>query len=188
MNKKNNPWKTLSKVEKYDNAWINVVENQVINPSGGEGIYGVVHFKNIAVGIIPIDDEGNTYLIGQYRYTLNSFEWEIPMGGGKIEVDTLESAQRELLEETGIKAKKWEVILESQVSNSVTDEISITYLATNLSFEKAIPEATEQLYTKKLPIKRAIEMATSGEIKDLISIASLLKLNYLIEKKVIFTV
>lgn len=185
MNKITNPWKTLSKEEKYDNAWINVVENKVINPNGGKGIYGVVHFKNIAVGIIPIDKEGNTFLVGQYRYTMNSYEWEIPMGGGLKSENTLYSAKRELLEETGIQAEKWEIILESQVSNSVSDEISVTYLATNLTYLKAKPEETEDLKIKKLPIKEAIKMALNGEIKDLISIASLLKIDYLLKNNLI---
>ena len=185
MNKHKNPWQTLSKETKYENPWIKVVENKVINPKGGDGIYGVVHFKNIAVAIVPIDEEGNTYLIGQYRYTLDSFEWEIPMGGGKKENDTLASAKRELLEETGIVAKSWQNILETQVSNSVSDEVSITYLALDLSYEQAMPEETEELYIKKLPIQEAIKMAIQGEIRDVISIASLLKVNYLIENNLI---
>lgn len=185
MNKKNNPWKTLSQEVKYNNPWIKVVENKVINPSGGNGIYGVVHFKNVAVAIIPIDKKGNTYLVGQYRYTMNSYEWEVPMGGGLKEEATLTAAKRELLEETGIEAKNWTPILESQVSNSVSDEVSITYLATSLTYKNAQPEDTEDLKIRKLPIKKAIEMALNGEIKDLISIASLLKINYLIEKKLI---
>lgn len=183
--KNKNPWKTLQSKEIYNNPWIKVVENDIINPSGGEGIYGVVHFKNVAVAIIPIDKDGNTYLVGQYRYTMNSYEWEIPMGGGLKKEATLTAAKRELLEETGIKAVNWESILESQVSNSVSDEVSITYLATNLTYTNAQPEDTEDLKIKKLPLKKAIEMALNGEIKDLISIASLLKINYLIEKKLI---
>lgn len=180
-----NPWKTLKKKDIYNNPWIHVVENDVINPSGGKGIYGVVHFKNIAVGIIPINKEGFTYLVGQYRYTHNSYEWEIPMGGGLKGVDTLDSAQRELEEETGIIAKKWENILESQVSNSVTDEVSITYLATDLEFTKAKPEETEDLSIKKVKIEEAIQMAIDGEIRDLISIASLLKIDFLIKNNLL---
>lgn len=183
MSKQKNPWKTISKEVKYDNPWIHVVENQVINPSGNPGIYGVVHFKNIAVAIIPIDKDGYTYLVGQYRYTHNSYEWELPMGGGIKGVDPLISAQKELKEETGIIANKWEVILESQVSNSVTDEVSITYLASELHYEDATPEETESLQLKKIKVSEAIQMAINGEIKDIISIASLLKLQYLIQNQ-----
>jgi 8-oxo-dGTP pyrophosphatase MutT (NUDIX family) len=187
MSTEKNPWKTLSKQEIYNNPWIQVVENKVINPAGGEGIYGVVHFKNIAVAVIPVDKEGNTYLVGQYRYTLDSYEWEIPMGGGSKKIDTLDSAKRELLEETGIEAKCWENILETQVSNSVSDEVSVTYLAWDLYYKEAIPEDTEDLQIKKLPLKEAIQMALSGEIRDAISVASLLKLNYLLENDLILS-
>tara|TARA_B110000037_G_C16886689_1_gene410378 strand:- start:137 stop:718 length:582 start_codon:yes stop_codon:yes gene_type:complete len=187
MTKAINPWKTKGSKVIYDNPWIKVVENDVINPSGGKGIYGVVHYKNIAVAVIPIDEDGNTYLIGQYRYTLDSYEWEIPMGGGSKKDSNLESAKRELLEETGIVAEHWENILETQVSNSVSDEISITYLAWGLRFENATPEETEDLKMKKLPLSEAITLAVNGEIKDAISVASLLKLNYLLENKLILS-
>lgn len=180
-----NPWTTKSAKEIYNNPWIKVVENQVINPSGNDGIYGVVHFKNIAVGIIPIDENGNTFLVGQFRYTHNTYEWEIPMGGGLKDNPTIDSAKRELLEETGLTAEKWEIILESQVSNSVTDEVSITYLATLLTQHTPFPEETEDLVIKKLPISEAIQMVLSGEIKDLISIASLLKVDYLIKNNLL---
>ena len=163
MDKNKNPWQTLSSETKYDNPWIKVVENKVINPSGGDGIYGVVHYKNVAVAIIPLDENGYTYLIGQYRYTLNSFEWEVPMGGGSKKESTLNSAKRELLEETGISAKNWSTILETQVSNSVSDEVSITYLAQDLLHEQAMPEETEELYIKKLHISEAVQMALNGK-------------------------
>ncbi|MFT5306835.1 MAG: ADP-ribose pyrophosphatase, partial [Chitinophagales bacterium] len=185
MTKAINPWKTKGSKVIYDNPWIKVVENEVTNPSGGKGIYGVVHYKNIAVAVIPIDEDGNTYLIGQYRYTLDSYEWEIPMGGGSKKDSNLDSAKRELLEETGIVAQHWENILETQVSNSVSDEVSITYLAWGLRFENATPEETEDLKMKKLPLSEAITLAVNGEIKDAISVASLLKLNYLLENKLI---
>lgn len=185
MDKTKNPWKTLSSEVKYDNPWIKVVENKVINPKGGDGIYGVVHYKNIAVAILPLDKDGNTYLVGQYRYTMDLFEWELPMGGGIKGTDPLESAKRELLEEVGISAKSWTNILETQVSNSVSDEVSITFLAQDLSFSEAMPEETEELFIKKLSLQEAIQMAVNGEIRDIISIASLLKMNYLMENNLI---
>ncbi len=185
MEEVKNPWQTINSKEVYNNPWIKVVENEVINPKGGKGIYGVVHFKNAAVAIIPLDKDGNTFLVGQYRYTMNSFEWEIPMGGGKKEISSLKAAQRELLEETGIVAQTWIKILETQVSNSVSDEVSVTYLASDLSYENATPEDTEELVIKKLPLKEAIQMAINGEIQDCISVASLLKLHYLLENQLI---
>jgi 8-oxo-dGTP pyrophosphatase MutT (NUDIX family) len=169
----------------YENPWIKVVENQVINPSGNAGIYGVVHYKNLALAIIPVDDNGNTYLVGQYRYTMKSYEWEVPMGGGRKGQDPLASAKRELLEETGIVAQHWQSILESQVSNSVSDERSITYVAWDLTYREAMPEETEDLQVRKLPLREAIQMAINGEIRDLISVASLLKVHYLMENHLI---
>ena len=178
-----NPWKTHSKKDIYDNPWINIVEHQVTNPSGGPGIYGVVHFKNAAIGIVPIDEKGNTWLVGQYRYTLDKFSWEIPEGGCKIDEETpLSSAQRELLEETGIVAQKWQMILNTHLSNSVTDEYSYTFLATQLEMHEAAPEETEKLFLKKVPIKDAIEMCHSGEITDALSIVSLFKVQTLIDR------
>jgi hypothetical protein len=102
-----NPWKVLNSSLKYDNNWIKVTEYDVINPSGGKGIYGKVHFKNIAIGIVAIDENMNIYLVGQYRFTIDQYSWEIPEGGCIIGTDPLESAKRELLEETGLKANDY---------------------------------------------------------------------------------
>jgi ADP-ribose pyrophosphatase len=176
MNKDENPWKTLSSRDVYSNKWIAVTEHDVINPAGGKGIYGKVHFKNKAIGIVPLDDHGNTWLVGQYRYTLNEYCWEIPEGGGPFEVSPLESAQRELLEETGITAKKWQQIMRIHTSNSVTDEEGFIFLAEDLTFGKSQLEDTEaDLILKKLPFAEALEMIMTGKITDALSIAALLK-------------
>jgi len=171
----NNPWKTIRKKFIYQNPWITVEEHDVINPAGKEGIYGQVSFKNKALGIIPVDDRGNTWLVGQYRYTLAEYSWEIPMGGGPIGQDILESAKRELKEETGISAARWQNILRIHTSNSVTDEEGFVYIATDLTFGKTEFEDTEKIKIKKLPLTEAIEMVMEGEITDAISVAGLLK-------------
>lgn len=170
-----NPWQTLASKPVYQNPWISVREDNVINPKGGAGIYGVVSFKNKALGIIPLDEENNTYLIGQYRYALNEYSWEIPMGGGLLEIDRLESAKRELKEETGFTAEKWTEIARIHTSNSVTDEEGFVYLAQDLTAGETEFEETEDLQLKKLPLKEAIEMVMRNEITDSISIAGLLK-------------
>ena len=170
-----NPWKTLSTKPVYQNPWISVREDQVINPKGGEGIYGVVSFKNKAIGIIPIDDEGYTYLIGQYRYALNEYSWEIPMGGGLVENDLLESAKRELKEETGFTAAKWTNICRLHTTNSVSDEEGFVFLAQELTAGETAFEETEDLQIKRLPLKDAVRMAMNNEITDAISVAGLLK-------------
>jgi 8-oxo-dGTP pyrophosphatase MutT (NUDIX family) len=170
-----NPWKTLSAKPIYQNPWIAVREDQVINPKGGRGIYGVVSFKNKALGIIPIDAENNTWLVGQYRYALNEYSWEIPMGGGLLENDRLEAAKRELKEETGFTAAKWTEIARLHTSNSVTDEEGFVYLAQDLTPGETEFEETEDLQLKKIPLTEAIEMVMRNEITDAISVAGLLK-------------
>ncbi len=176
MNENNNPWTTLTEEVVYNNPWIKVTSHKVLNPNGGEGIYGKVHFKNLAIGVIPIFENGDTLLVGQYRYPLNAYSWEIPEGGGKLEVDPIDSAKRELIEETGLIASKWTKLLEMHLSNSVSDEFSIIYLAEDLTEGIAQPEETEQLQIKRLPVKEAIEMVLRGEITDSMSVAALLKL------------
>ena len=172
-----NPWKTLSTREVYSNPWIRVREDQVINPSGNPGIYGVVEYKNRAVGVIPIDDEGFTWLVGQYRYTHDIYEWEIPEGGCPEGESLTECAKRELLEETGIIARDYEMIFDGiQLSNSVSDEKAWIFVARGLSFVNATPEDTEKLEVKKVPLAQAIEMALNGDIRDAMSVAGLLKL------------
>ncbi|MFZ6012165.1 MAG: NUDIX domain-containing protein [Bacteroidota bacterium] len=177
MNKEKieNPWKTISGDEKYENRWIKVTEYQVLNPSGGKGIYGKVHFKNKAIGIIPLDHELNTWLVGQFRYTLNEFHWEIPEGGGPIGEDPLAAAQRELQEETGLIARSWKKLLRIHTSNSVTDEEGFVFLAEDLEHGQSSPEETEgDLKVWKLPLREAVGMVMRGEITDSMSMAGLL--------------
>lgn len=170
-----NPWQTLSSQKIYDNPWISLTEHQVLNPSGGEGIYGEVNFKNLAIGIIVLDDDNNTWLVGQYRFPLKSYSWEIPEGGGPIDVDPLISAKKELKEETGIMADSCTEIQRIHLSNSVSDETGIIFLAQNLSYGESEPEETEQLILKKLPFLEVYQMVLNGEITDSLSVAAILK-------------
>lgn len=169
-----NPWRTLRSSLRYDNPWISVTHFDVLTPSGNEGIYGVVHFKNRAIGVLALEDDGTTYLVGQYRYALQSYSWEIPEGGGPHIEDPLESAKRELLEETGLQARQWRQILRMHLSNSVTDEESIVYLATDLEQGLASPEETEQLELRRLPFSEVLAMVQRGEITDSITVAAVL--------------
>ncbi len=172
-----NPWKKLSSEIKYENPWIKVEEDQVINPSGGDSIYGKVHFKNIAIGIIPIDEQGNTWLVGQYRYPLNEYSWEIPEGGSPEGEDILATAKRELKEETGLIASSWELFMRIHTSNSVSDEVGYVFLATGLTQGDTEFEETEDLKIRKLSLNEAVEMVMKGEVSDSISMAALLKLD-----------
>ncbi len=175
MDETKNPWQTLSSEIKYDNNWIRVIENKVINPAGNLGIYGVVHYKNIAVAVIPLDEENNTWIVGQYRYALNLYEWEVPEGGCPEGEDPLNAAKRELLEEVGLEAESFELIQKMELSNSVSNEISYTYIARGLKHVGSEPEDTEQLQVRKLPFEEVFKMAMNGAIKDALSVAGILK-------------
>ena len=180
MNEHNNPWTILSERIVYDNQWIGLTEYDVINPGGGKGIYGKVRFKNIAIGVIPIDQDGNTWLVGQYRFTIDQYSWEIPEGGGDPSVPAVESAKRELREETGLVAKQWTPILEMDLSNSVSDERAIIFLARELEQYEAAPEETEQLIIRKLPFEEACRMVEQGLIRDSMSVAGILKVRLML--------
>ncbi|MEM1136763.1 MAG: NUDIX hydrolase [Bacteroidota bacterium] len=169
------PWITLKTKDIYQNPWIHVTESEVVNPNGGRGIYGKVHLRSKALAIIPVDEAMNTWLVGQYRFTLDEYSWEIPMGGGKLNDNVLYAAQRELKEETGIKANKWTQIMRIHTSNSVTDEEGFIFLAEELTQGTPENDPTEKLEIKKIQLEAAIEMVMNGEITDAISIAGLLK-------------
>lgn len=170
-----NPWVTLSEEEKYENQWIKVTEYKVINPGGGKGIYGKVHFKNTAIGIVPVDDQLNTWLVGQFRFTLNEWSWEIPEGGGPPGQSPMEAAMRELKEETGLTASKWSKMLKLHTSNSVTDECGYVFLAEDLTAgENLLEESEADLKVWKLPLKDAIKMVEEEKITDSLSVMGLL--------------
>jgi ADP-ribose pyrophosphatase len=176
MNEDFNPWQIVSSAEKYDNKWINVTEHQVINPSGNPGIYGAVRFKNVAVGVLALDDENNTWLVGQYRFMLNQYSWEIPEGGAPFGEDPILGAARELEEETGLRAERYTKLVEMHLSNSVGDEYAVIYLAQGLSQHAAMPEDTEQLQVKKVPFEEVYQQVISGKITDSMTVAAVLRL------------
>lgn len=177
---KENPWKTTSEKKIYDNPWIGLTEYQVLNPSGNPGIYGKVHFKNMAIGVFPLDDELNTYLVGQFRFALGQYSWEMPEGGGPLGTDPLASAKRELLEETGLKANLWTELQRIHLSNSVSDELGIIYLARGLEQFEAEPEDTEELMVHKVPFERVYDMVCSNEITDSLTVAAVLRVKIMI--------
>jgi len=178
----NNSWKTLSSELIYESAWIAVHKHQTINPAGNPALYSVVNFKNLAIGVLPLNEDGFTWLVGQWRYPLNAYSWEIPEGGGPHGEAPVETAKRELKEETGIVATTFEEIMQLHLSNSATDEHAYVFVATGLSFEEAEPEETEDLKVKKIKFSEAFQMVLNGEITDGISVAAIMKVQYLLDK------
>ena len=174
-----NPWKLKTTKTLYDNPWMRLDEDDVINPGGGLSHYGKIHFKNLAIGIIPLDEHNNTWLVGQYRYVPDCYSWEIPMGGGPLQLDPLESAKRELKEETGLSANHWQELMHLHTSNSITDERGIVYVARDLTAGETEFGETEDLRIIKMPLDEAIQRVLEGEITDAVSVAGLLKLSCL---------
>jgi 8-oxo-dGTP pyrophosphatase MutT (NUDIX family) len=176
MNDVKQHWQTLSTETVYDNPWIRVEDHRVVNPSGNQSQYGKVCFKNRAVGILAVDAAANIYLVGQHRYTLDEYSWELPMGGAPLAEDPLTAAQRELREETGLSAGSWLELMRVHTSNSVTDEAGLIYLARDLLEGKPDFEDTEDLTIKVLPLNEAIQWVRNGDITDAISVAGILRL------------
>jgi len=176
-----NSWKTLNSELIYESPWIAVHKHQTINPAGNPAVYSTVNFKNKAIGILPLSVDGYTWLVGQWRYPLNQYSWEIPEGGGPLGEAPINTAIRELKEETGIVAKNFREIMQMHLSNSVSDEHAFVYVATDLSFEEAEPEESEDLKVKKVHFNEAFDMVMNGEITDSISVAAIFKVKFLLE-------
>jgi 8-oxo-dGTP pyrophosphatase MutT (NUDIX family) len=175
------PWKRRSVSQRYDNPWIRVEHHEVLTPSGSDGVYGVVQFKNLAIGVIPLDEDQNTWIVGQYRYPHQAYSWEIPEGGGPLGIDPVLSAQRELAEEVGLRAARWDLILEMDLSNSVTDERCLIYLARDLEPCSAHPDETEELAVQRIAFAELHRGVLDGRFRDSITVAGVLKLKCLLD-------
>jgi 8-oxo-dGTP pyrophosphatase MutT (NUDIX family) len=171
---RSNPWQTVARRFVYENPWIRVREDQVIRPDGLPGIYGVVEFKNQAVGVLPVDHDGSIWLVGQYRYPLQAYSWEIPEGGSPDSESAEATAIRELREETGLSAGRMELVLTSHLSNSVGDELGYLFRATELTHGANDPEGTERIAVRRFEWDLAWRMLKSGEITDSLSVMALL--------------
>jgi 8-oxo-dGTP pyrophosphatase MutT (NUDIX family) len=170
-------WKTLDSRIIYDSPWITLLEDRVINPGGGENNYGHVHFKKKAVAIVPLDDDGNTWIVGQDRYTLGEYSWEVPMGASEEGEDPLDTAHRELKEETGLSAGSMTRIMRLHTSNSITDEVGFVFIARDLQTGDTEFDEMEVLDIRKLPLEEVVGMISRGEMTDAISVAAILKIH-----------
>lgn len=161
----------------YENPWISVTEFDATAPTGAPALYGLVSYKNLAIAVLPLFEDGTTILVGQHRLPLGGYSWEIPEGGGPLEIDPLDSARRELAEETGLQAADWRQVLEAELSNSVTDERAIGFIATGLSrsVETQHADATEALKLVRAPFREVLDAAMAGHLKDVLTLAMLLK-------------
>ena len=168
--KKIGPWRVFSERPVFDNPWINIVDCKVARPDGSPGEYGVVRFKNLAVGVLPIGEDGSVWLVGQHRFPLDRYSWELPEGGGPLDRPPLEAAKRELAEETGLSARSWAELCRFDISNSVTDERARCFLAWDLELGEAAPEPSEALTVKRVSFNALLEMVMSGEITDSLTI------------------
>src|SRR5262245_39467335 len=173
MAQRRGPWQVVSRQQVYDNRWIRLTHHEVINPAGQLGINGTNAIKNPDIVIVPVDGDMDTYLISQYRYGLDAYSWEIPEGGGLVGTDPQAAAARELAEETGLRAARWQKMVEGELSNSVTDEQFIGFLAWDLAQGAAAPEPSEELQVQRLPLVEAFAMVEAGEIRDALSILTL---------------
>jgi 8-oxo-dGTP pyrophosphatase MutT (NUDIX family) len=157
----------------YENPWITVWHDDVSRPDGSPGIYGVVHFANLAAGVVAIDADDRTVLVGQHRYTLDAYSWEIPEGGVPAGESALDGAKRELREETGIEAGSWRELCRMDLSNSITDERAVLFVATDLTLGEATPDPTEALDIRWVPFDEALAMTLDGRITDAMSVAAI---------------
>ncbi len=173
------PWTRLSATPIYDNPWISLTDCRTRAPTGHLAQYGLIHFKNRAIGILPLYDNGDTVLVGQHRFPAGDYSWEIPEGGGPLEEDPLDTARRELREEAGLEASDWRLILSYQLSNSVTDEHGHSFIALGLAPVAVDPDETEDLRVRRVPFRQALELAVGGGMQDMITLATLLRAYHL---------
>jgi 8-oxo-dGTP pyrophosphatase MutT (NUDIX family) len=164
------PWRRRTRGEAYTNAWITVWHDEVDRPDGSPGVYGVVHYANLAVGVVVTDDEERVLLVGQHRYPLDLYSWEIPEGGASPDETPVDGARRELREETGVEADGWQELCRFHLSNSISDEAGVLFAAHARSHGTATPDATEDLAVRWVPFRETLDMIGRGEITDAMTI------------------
>ena len=177
--KKRGPLSIRGERPVFANPWIMGVDYHVETDAGLSFTYTIVHFRNWATGVVPLHEDGTVTVVGQHRFALDAYSWEIPEGGASEDEGPLAGAQRELAEEAGLVAETWQEILQMHLSNSVTDEHAYVYLATGLSAVEAQPEDTEDITIRRVPFAKVLEKVVKGEITDAVTVAAILKVSYM---------
>lgn len=176
---KRGPWQVLASRLAYDNPWMSVTDHDVIRPDGKPGRYGVMTPANYAIIILPVHEDGTITMVGQHRFATDRYEWELPEGGGPKADAPLDSAKRELREETGLTAARWQETFRADLSNSITDETGFGFIAWDLTQGEAEPDGTEIIETRRLPFLEAVDRAAAGEFRDMPTVAMLMLTHYM---------
>jgi 8-oxo-dGTP pyrophosphatase MutT (NUDIX family) len=174
-----NPWTVKRVTRPFENDWFAIDAHDVVRPDGVDGNYSVIRVRRLAVGVLPIDDAGHVHLVGQWRFPLGRYSWEMPEGGAEPSEDALECARRELEEETGLSAQTYQQILEMDLSNSLTDERAVLYLATKLRDGQSNPEAVEVLQRRTAPFAEVLQRVADGRIRDSLTVAAVLRAHHM---------
>jgi ADP-ribose pyrophosphatase len=174
-----NPWIVKGVTHAFENDWFRIDEHDVTRPDGEKGYYGVIRIRRLAVGVLPIDDDGRVHLVGQWRFPLARYSWEMPEGGAEPGEDARTCAERELAEETGLRATSWTQVLEMDLSNSLTDERAVMFIATGLRAGEAAPDETEVLQTRSAHFLDVLARVTDGRIRDAMTVATILRAHHM---------
>ena len=174
-----NPWIVKGMTHAFENDWFRIDEHDVIRPDGVKGYYGVIRVRRLAVGVLPIDAAGRVHLVGQWRFPLGRYSWEMPEGGAEPGESARGCAERELAEETGLRAREWLQVLEMDLSNSLTDEQAVIFIATGLSLGEADPDPTEVLKRRTAHFREVLERIADGRIRDSLTVAAVLRAHHM---------
>ena len=172
-------WRSLTAQTVFQNPWIRIESHDVIAPTGNPAHYGLVKFANRAIAVLPLHDDGTVSLVGQARFAVNAYSWELPEGGGPHDEDPSQAAMRELREETGLVAADLREILSFDMSNSVTDEVAVCFLATGLSQSETAPDETEAFEYARVPFKTLLDAAIKGQVRDGLTVVSVLRVHHM---------
>lgn len=172
-------WRVKTVERVHDNPWFAVDAYQAIAPTRADARYFMQVYKNVAVGVLPLHEDGTVTLVGQWRFCFGAYSWELPEGGAPLDEDPLDGAKRELREEAGLEAAEWRLVLRMDLSNASSDEIALGFLATGFTAATTAPDPTEQLSVARIPFREALRAAVAGEITDAITVAMLLRLHHM---------